>query len=154
MAFCFDFRQKMVYETAMIDLFTQYESVFIWLSFLSLVVFLGSLAALPWLVGRLPSGYFLNPAANRAGAGKRQTHILVLCLRNGLGAAVFLMGIVMLFIPGQGILTMVAGLVIMEFPGKSSAILYFVRFEKVRRGLNWLRRKKGKPSLKFPADKW
>lgn len=124
--------------------FSAYQDLFLWLSFLSLVFFLGSLAAVPWLVGRLPRDYFLDPGKK---SGRNPIRFV---LRNGIGLVVFLMGIIMLFVPGQGILTMVAALVIMEFPGKSHLIRTMVGFEKVRSGLNWLRRKKGRAPLRFP----
>ena len=124
-----------------------YQIIFIGVSVASLVFFLGSLAALPWLVGRLPENYFSSAGHDKSG------NPAVVLFRNLAGAIVFLMGILMLFTPGQGILTIVAGLVIMEFPGKTRLIRYLTGFEKIRQGLNWLRRKKGKPPLKFFQEK-
>ena len=136
-------RNHLGYASAMAE--TSYPLFFIGLSIVSLVFFLGSLAALPWLVGRLPEEYFLF--TGRKGSGNVAAYLF----RNFTGAAVFFMGVLMLFTPGQGVLTIVAGLVIMEFPGKSRLIRYLTGFQKVREGLNWLRRKKGKPPLKFPG---
>jgi len=53
------------------------------------------------------------------------------------------MGLFMLVLPGQGILTILAGLVLLDFPGKFLFLRWLVRKEKVLKSLNWIR-KKGK----------
>ncbi len=131
----------------MIHFLDTYKTVFWMLSFLSLMIFLGSLVTLPWIVGRLPRDYFVNPGQT---AGKP---VLAVIVRNVLGSIVFIAGFIMLFIPGQGLLTMVAGLVLMDFPGKAKLMAGMVRGATVRSGLNWLRKKGGKPSLIFPSTK-
>lgn len=113
------------------------------LSMLSLCFFLGSVVALPWFVGRLPRDYFVNSKKVVKGS------FLLQVLRNVLGGMVFLAGVVMLFVPGQGVLTMVAGIVIMDFPGKARFIRKLAKGSRVRTGLNWLRKKGGHPPLIF-----
>jgi hypothetical protein len=56
----------------------------------------------------------------------------------------------MLFIPGQGLLTMFLGLVLLDFPGKYKLQLYCLKVRPVRRSLNWIRRKYGKEAFIFP----
>lgn len=128
----------------MTDFLESFQTLFFLLSFLSLIFFLGSLLALPWFVGKLPEDYFVSPGRS---AGKSFLSVL---LRNALGGVVLLAGVVMLFIPGQGVLTMVVGLMLMDFPGRAKLIWRVSGFPKVRAGLNWLRRKGGRPPLIFP----
>jgi len=60
-------------------------------------------------------------------------------LRNIVGAVLLLAGIAMLFLPGQGIITMVIGLIIMQVPFKRQLIYRLTRPHSVRHGLDWLR---------------
>lgn len=50
-------------------------------------------------------------------------------------------GMVMIFIPGQGILTILLGLVLMDFPGKHRLIVLIIQHKRVWRALNWIRAK-------------
>jgi hypothetical protein len=54
----------------------------------------------------------------------------------------------MLFIPGQGILTMVMGLILLDYPGKYSLEKKVISFTAVHKGLNWLRARAHKPPLR------
>ena len=120
----------------------------VWVSGLSFLCFIVSLAALPWMVARIPDDYFTR--GREHACGFRVEKVLAAGGRNLLGLVVFFLGIIMLFIPGQGLLTMLLGIVLMDFPGKRRVIFFLVKGEKVRKSLNWIRRKKGKPPLRFP----
>ncbi len=67
--------------------------------------------------------------------------MLVLLLKNLLGFILFIMGIFMLVLPGQGILTLLAALVLLDFPGKFLLLRWMARKDRVIRSLNWIRRK-------------
>ena len=122
------------------------------LAVLSLITFVLSLACIPWLVGLLPKTYFLFPPAPGLAAGRPLTpgRILILILRNCLGAALFLAGIAMLFLPGQGLITMVLGLAVMSFPYKKKLIQTICRSPSLRHGLDWLRTKTGREPFIWP----
>ena len=53
----------------------------------------------------------------------------------------------MLVLPGQGILTIIVGLVLMDFPGKYGAERWAVSRGPVLPAINWIRAKAGKPNL-------
>jgi len=122
----------------------------IWLSLLSLVTFFGSLLALPWLVCRIPEDYFCYP--KRHPAISRESHpmvrIILLVGKNLLGLGLLAGGFIMLFLPGQGILTMAMGLLLMDYPGKYRFEQRVVALPMVLKGLNWLRRKRHHPPLR------
>lgn len=125
----------------MTDSLWQYQQIFIWLGIISLLTFVISLLALPWLVARIPEDYFLH--SKRRPAPFKQSHplarlILLIC-KNILGAALITGGIIMLFIPGQGLLTIAMGLLLMDYPGKFQVEQRMVQNENVLNGLNWLR---------------
>ena len=121
------------------------------LALLSLVMFLGSLLAVPWLIGRLPADYFMSHW-QRVDERRRQhplAQVLVPLLRNLAGCVLLLAGVAMLLLPGQGLLTMVIGLCVMDFPGKRRMLGWMVEKQAIQQGLNWIRRKQGKEGFVF-----
>jgi len=74
--------------------------------------------------------------------------VLVFVVKNTIGYLLLLSGILMLFLPGQGILTMVAGLLMMDYPGKFSLERRIALSPSILTKLNWLRAKASKPPLK------
>jgi heme A synthase len=120
----------------------------------SIVTFVASLIALPVLVAALPTDYFaaLDAPPTRWRKRHRVVHLVVLVLKNALGAVLVVMGLAMLALPGQGILTLVAGLMLLNFPGKRRLEIRIARAPRIFHGLNWLRRKAGKPPLDAPHD--
>ena len=78
---------------------------------------------------------------------------MTLVLRNSLGLLLLLAGIAMLMLPGQGLLTMLIGLCLMDFPGKRRLLERVVQNPHVRRGLNWVRRKRGKAEFAFAENR-
>jgi len=94
------------------------ETTLQWLGIVSLFTFFVSLAFIPWLISRLPVDYFVRPHRFRhpfsAGAGLLFPVWFV--FRNIAGVVVLLAGTAMLFLPGQGILTIILGVALMSFP--------------------------------------
>lgn len=78
--------------------------------------------------------------------------IVILLLRNGLGAILFLAGLVMSLplIPGPGALLMLLGLGVADFPGKYRLELALIRLPHVLSSANRLRARFGKPPLLDP----
>jgi Putative transmembrane protein (PGPGW) len=127
------------------------QSLLTWLAGLSLATFLLSLLLIPFIVNRLSADCFL--LLNQPKASKTQLTAAALCflvLRNLFGMFLLLAGISMLFLPGQGILTMLLGILLLSFPGKQRFIIYLINFPGVRQGLDWLRKKGGKQSFAWP----
>lgn len=118
---------------------------------ISLLTFFGSLVAVPWLVVRLPEDYF-QTRERRSWAvvsGHPIVHWVTLVLKNVLGLVLVVAGIGMLVLPGQGVLTIVVGLVLLDFPGKYRLERYVVTRPAILRGLNWLRSRRGRPPLRM-----
>ena len=66
-----------------------------------------------------------------------------------LGLLLVAAGLAMLFLPGQGLLTVLIGVCVMDFPGKRGLLQRLVRGPKVQGALNWIRRKRGKEPFVF-----
>lgn len=121
------------------------------LALLSLAMFFSSLVAVPWLIGRLPADYFLThwQRVDERRSRHPLAQVLIPLLRNLLGTLLLLTGVAMLVLPGQGLLTMVIGLCLMDFPGKRKVIDWLVGRPPIQQGLNWIRRKRGKEAFVF-----
>lgn len=126
-----------------------------WLLAASAVVFLLSPVVAAWLVVRLPSDYFVEPR-RRPTAWRRQNPALRLAIvvgKNLLGMVLLMAGLVMLLTPGQGLLTIAMGLVLLDFPGKYRLERWLVTRKPVWRSINWLRRSAGCRELERPEQR-
>ena len=117
---------------------------------LFLITFTGSLAIVSFIMVKIPADYFkpdnprtLMPNHHRA------IRSLVILARNLLGALLVLLGIVMSLpgVPGQGLLTILMGVMLLDFPGKRRLEHNLVSKPRVRDAINKLRHKFGKPAL-------
>jgi len=125
-----------------------HEPLLWWLGALSVVMFVGTLVALPVVVGRLPSDYFTDAQHPAQSTGAS----LLVCLgKNLLGILMVLVGVAMLVLPGQGILTILIGLMLIDFPGKRRLERRLVQQPSVWRALNWMRAKVHQPALEMPT---
>lgn len=133
----------------MASLFTEYLHLLPIIGLISGFIFAVSLLSLPWLVAQIPEDYFSSHERQPSSWEKRHpvTRVILTVCKNLLGCILLLGGFLMLFIPGQGILTMVAGLVLMDYPGKFALERRIVKNPSILKGLNWLRRKANKPPL-------
>ena len=122
-----------------------------WLTFFSLITFILSLVLIPWVVGRLSEDCFLKLHHNdTSGPPPTLRSVVWSILRHGLGLILILSGIAMIFLPGQGLLTIILGTLLLSFPGKRKLIDSLVCQPKIRKSLNWLRRKRNKPPFRWP----
>lgn len=128
-----------------------HETLLWWLAACSLAVFFGSLAALPFIAAQIPEDYFLRPRRRQR---ILSTHFLLAPVltvaKNLAGLLLLASGVLMLVLPGQGLLTMFAGLLLLDFPGKYAAERWLVGRRPVYRSINWLRRRRNRPPLRFP----
>lgn len=128
-----------------------FSEQFLWgLGLFSLFMFVGSVIAVPIAVARIPEDYFTHDRREHDYRRDRHplAHIAVVIAKNLLGAVFFLIGFLLLFLPGQGILSMLLGIVLMDFPGKYALEQRIVANDTVFNALNWLRTRTNKPALK------
>jgi len=134
--------------------FAEYQALFTWMAIVSAFTFVISLLTLPWLVARIPSDYFCHH--KRHPTPLKQSHpilrIVILVGKNCLGWVLLLGGIIMLFIPGQGLLTIAMGLLLMDYPGKFTLERKIASNPKILNGLNWLRAKANAQPLEIDEE--
>ena len=117
---------------------------------LSLISFLAGILIIPILVARMDPRYFVRDGSIRIPAKGGLGHWIKRVGKNALGGALLFAGFVMLFVPGQGLLTMLIGLTLIDFPGKTQLQRKVVQIRAVRHSLNWMRLRKGREKLIFP----
>lgn len=119
------------------------------LGIISVITFFGTLAAIPVMLIRLPADYF-SRRRKRPKTGMTVNPVMrvsLLIVKNLLGAVVLLAGAAMLLLPGQGILTILVGLMLIDFPGKFRLERRLITQPKVLQAVNQLRLRAGKPRL-------
>jgi putative transmembrane protein PGPGW len=129
-----------------------HEAIAWWIVPTSIVLLLLTPIAVGWIVLQLPSDYFnrKNHRPLQSWTSNPLLRTLLLVAKNLLGLVVLIAGIAMLVLPGQGLLTIVVGLVLMDFPGKFRVERWLATRRPVWRSLNWLRRRAHRPELQWP----
>jgi hypothetical protein len=114
-----------------------------------LVMCLASLAVVTFFVVRIPADYFSNE--RQPPASSVWARVAIAVLKNVAGVALVLVGIVLSLpgIPGQGILTILVGLMLTDLPGVRRLERALVRRRGVKRALDAIRAKFGKDPLKL-----
>ena len=119
-------------------------------SILSFVLAIILIVALVVTINILPADYFLQEKKSSISQSSNihfLLSIIKLILKNILGIILLLFGILMLFLPGQGILTIFISLLFLTFPGKWNLIQRLVSKKKIFESMNWIRRRFGKDEL-------
>jgi len=123
-----------------------------WVAVGSVLMFVISLAAMPYVVARIPVDYFTHHGRHRMSQSSRHPiiELVFIILKNLLGAVLLIAGIIMLFTPGQGLLSMLFGLMIMNYPGKYRLECRIIRKPLIFDAVNAMREKQGEPPLTEP----
>lgn len=134
-----------------LDFISKNETALLVLGVVSLVTFFGTLLAIPWIVVRIPADYFAEEERHLIPWSTQHPVIrwFLLLLKNLVGVVFIILGIVMLFIPGQGLLTILIGILFLNFPGKYRLERRFVQLRPVLRTIEWLRHRADKEPLLF-----
>jgi hypothetical protein len=123
-----------------------------WITGASLLSAVAAIVAIPWVITRLPEDYFHHQrrAAWRLSPDGPLLALLLGLVKNVVGAVLLVIGLVLLFTPGQGLLTILMGLLLMNFPGKYRLERWLVQRRGVLDGLNWLRKRRGQAPFRAP----
>jgi hypothetical protein len=115
-------------------------------SLASLLLFVGSLALVPWLVKRAPHDVFVRARPVR----NLRTQLFYTVVKNVVGLALAVAGVAMLVLPGQGLLTLLVAFALLDLPGKQVLLRRLVRRPAVWRALCYLRKRSGAPPFEPP----
>jgi len=134
----------------MFDGFTISESTVLGLAVFSIVSFIGTLILIPVLVVRIPEDYFAEKKRHRWEPWAHEHPVIrwtLLIAKNMLGYVFITLGIAMLVLPGQGILTILIGIMFINFPGKYRLERWVVLRAPVLSVINKMRRRAGHAPL-------
>ena len=130
--------------------FSDHPGVLIGLGASSILILIISILGISWFVAQIPEDYFLS-SKRKPSKWQEQKPILRLAVlfgKNIIGVSLIIGGLLMLVLPGQGLLTIVTGLLLINYPGKYKLEQKLVAIPSVFRALNWIRVKANKPPLK------
>jgi len=121
-----------------------------WLVTVSLLAVLLTLVLMPVLITYIPADYFCHHHRLPTSARHPLVGFAAAAAKNLLGAVFVLAGILLLFMPGQGLILILVGILIMNYPGKYALERWFIQRRRVLPALNSLRARHGKPPLLPP----
>jgi len=124
-----------------------YKNFILWLGSISFLVFIFSLISIKWLVALIPSDYFIEDKRNKYQSSYPLTWLISIIIKNIIGYILIIGGILMLVLPGQGLFTIIIGLMLSNYPGKYFIERKFIAIPSVLKTINWLRKKSNKPPL-------
>ena len=132
------------------DWITINEATLWYLAVFSFISFIATLLLVPVLVVRIPEDYFAEKKRHRWEPWADEHPVIrwsLLLAKNLLGYIFIVLGIIMLVLPGQGILTILIGIMFINFPGKYRLERWVVLRAPVLNVINRLRRRSGRMPL-------
>ena len=136
-----------------IQWFANHPEVLIGMGISSIFIFLISILGISWFIAQIPEDYFLR-SKRQPSKWQEQKPILrfvVMFGKNLIGLSLIIGGLLMLVLPGQGLLTIVTGLLLVNYPGKYKLEQKLSSVPSIFRALNWIRLKAKKPPLQRKA---
>ncbi len=116
----------------------------------SVVTFVGSLTVATVVLVKLPANYFHSSHEREFWTDRHLAlRVCGIVAKNLLGLVLVGFGIVMSLpgVPGQGVLTILLGIMLLDFPGKRGLETRIVSRPRVNSAVNALRARFGKPPL-------
>ncbi|HMY14781.1 MAG TPA: hypothetical protein PKA58_00560 [Polyangium sp.] len=134
------------------DPFKFQENRIIWgLLFFVVGLVLSTLATI-FVIIRLPANYFIDDgAASTEAAHPPWRRVLGTLVKNLIGVGLVILGLVMALpgVPGQGLLTIFIGIVLLDVPGKREFEKRIISKPSILRACNRLRARFGKEALRI-----
>jgi hypothetical protein len=121
----------------------------IWTAAIAAALLVGTLVIAGVVAIYLPPTYF-SGARSKWSNTHPAIYWTMLVAKNLLGIALIVAGIAMLVLPGQGLLTMLIGLVLLDIPGKRKFEAALIRRTQMLDSLNRWRAKFGRAPLELP----
>jgi uncharacterized membrane protein YbaN (DUF454 family) len=117
-----------------------------------LATFLLNLGIVSFILVKLPADHFKKNHEEKFWAGRSQAlRIMAIAGKNLLGWILVGLGIVMSLpgVPGQGLLTILLGIMLLDFPGKERLEQKLLHRPAIKNSINKLRARFGKPALQL-----
>jgi hypothetical protein len=110
-----------------------------------------SVVIVGYVLARLPADYFVNPDAQRPIDRHPVLKVLAVLTRNVIGYALIALGLALSLpgVPGQGLLTVLMGVMLIDFPGKHRFQRWLVTRRVILGAVNRLRARSGQPPFQM-----
>lgn len=119
------------------------------LSAASLAVLVASFFLIPFVVARIRPDYFAHDKRpDRSWINLHPSvRVAIHVGKNILGVILMVAGLAMLALPGPGMITLLVGFFLLDFPGKYRFERWLVARPMIHRPINWLRKRSGRLPL-------
>ena len=126
-----------------------WSSTLAWVVSLSALMFFGSIVLAWYMIVRLPADYLVNAdeRSRKFAAQHPLVRVITIVTRNICGVLLLTAGVVMLLTPGQGILFIVLGVSLVDFPGKRDIVRRMMQQKRVFAAINRIREQANRPPL-------
>tara|TARA_B100000767_G_C19751781_1_gene531146 strand:+ start:1821 stop:2261 length:441 start_codon:yes stop_codon:yes gene_type:complete len=133
-----------------------YSSILISLGGLSILILLLSIVGMGWFIAQIPEDYFIHDKrqAKQWNKYSSEAKIAIMISKNILGGIMIIGGLFLLILPGQGLLTMIIGLLLIDYPGKFKLEQKIISIPSIFKSLNWFRAKAKKSNLLHPQKRY
>ena len=121
-----------------------------WITLASVLMFLVSLVIVHRVLVMIPPDYFSQPERRMLDGWNPPARLVAIVVKNLLGAVCVLGGLIMLLTPGQGVLTLLVGVSLLDLPGKRRVVRAILTRPLVWKSMNRLRHRAGRPPLIEP----
>ena len=124
--------------------------ILFYLGIISVLIFIFSIVGLRLFIIAIPSDYFIN---KKRVSALRDSSILLWVFykifKNIIGYIFIAIGLLALVLPGQGILMILIGLMMSDYPKKFDLEKKIIKINTVRKGVNWIRVKSNVEKIKL-----
>ena len=124
-----------------VELLSHYRTLWLVATLVPVLLFVGTLVIIPIVCLKVPSDYFVREAAPRVR--------WKVVLRTIVASVMILAGVAMLVLPGQGLLTILVGVSLLDFPRKRLWQRRLLCQPSVLRALNGIRSRAGKEPFRL-----
>lgn len=132
-----------------IEIILENRDLIIVLTIVTAITLVTSIVIIPYIILNLTPDYFLYKRQPMLKYKHRVIRYFVLIIKNLFGYILFILGVIMLFIPGQGLLSIALGMLLINFPGKKKVEKKMFSNKKVNKIINIIRKKFGKEEIFF-----
>jgi hypothetical protein len=114
---------------------------------------IGGLIVVGAVLVRLPPDYFSNDSPRPFWMDRHPIiRVIGLVTKNVIGGTLAVFGVLLSIpgVPGPGILTLLIGIMLLDFPGKRRVERWLIRRSIILRTVNWLRARYARPPFSIP----
>ena len=141
--------------TAVLDWLTEaprHTALIWWGVGLSALLSIGGILLARWLVVAMPADYFVRSLPQDWQVRHPLIRWTLLVGKNVLGLVLAVAGVMMLVAPGPGIVTLLAAVMLLDFPGKRTLEQRFLALPAVLSTINKMRQRANQPPLEMPRN--